>query len=156
MWLKFVWRRRAVKMRLVKLTHLFLASFYLNWHFIDCAGCNHADSIGCVIQTWLYWVSQLTERVLSTLTFLWRCLEKKRIFGSSLGIWRSQPQRRFAALLLHSFATFAFSPLCAKIIGELLKLNDDPKVSGVYLHLPPASLTSRVINTLNPEKDVDW
>uniref|UniRef100_A0A8C8A466 formate--tetrahydrofolate ligase n=1 Tax=Oryzias sinensis TaxID=183150 RepID=A0A8C8A466_9TELE len=42
-----------------------------------------------------------------------------------------------------------------EIIGELLKLNDDPKVSGVYLHLPPASLTSRVINTLYPEKDVD-
>uniref|UniRef100_A0A8C8A5D3 formate--tetrahydrofolate ligase n=1 Tax=Oryzias sinensis TaxID=183150 RepID=A0A8C8A5D3_9TELE len=56
-------------------------------------------------------------------------------------------QPLFAALLLHSFAMFAFSLLCAKIIGELLKLNDDPKVSGVYLHLPPASLTSRVINT---------
>uniref|UniRef100_A0A8C8A1U1 formate--tetrahydrofolate ligase n=1 Tax=Oryzias sinensis TaxID=183150 RepID=A0A8C8A1U1_9TELE len=68
---------------------------------------------------------------------------------------RKPPKLQFAALLLHSFAMFAFSLLCAKIIGELLKLNDDPKVSGVYLHLPPASLTSRVINTLYPEKDVD-
>ncbi|XP_024147308.1 monofunctional C1-tetrahydrofolate synthase, mitochondrial [Oryzias melastigma] len=42
-----------------------------------------------------------------------------------------------------------------EIIGELLKLNDDPKVSGVSLHLPPALLTSRVVNTLRPEKDVD-
>ncbi|XP_072218638.1 monofunctional C1-tetrahydrofolate synthase, mitochondrial [Leuresthes tenuis] len=42
-----------------------------------------------------------------------------------------------------------------EIVEELLKLNDDPKVHGVYLHLPPASLTSRVLNTLKPEKDVD-
>uniref|UniRef100_A0A3B4ZGV1 formate--tetrahydrofolate ligase n=1 Tax=Stegastes partitus TaxID=144197 RepID=A0A3B4ZGV1_9TELE len=42
-----------------------------------------------------------------------------------------------------------------EIVKELLKLNDDPRVHGVYLHLPPASLTSRVLNTLRPEKDVD-
>ncbi|KAM4522193.1 monofunctional C1-tetrahydrofolate synthase, mitochondrial isoform 1-T2 [Odontesthes bonariensis] len=42
-----------------------------------------------------------------------------------------------------------------EIVEELLKLNDDPGVHGVYLHLPPASLTSRVLNTLKPEKDVD-
>ncbi|XP_014886776.1 monofunctional C1-tetrahydrofolate synthase, mitochondrial isoform X2 [Poecilia latipinna] len=42
-----------------------------------------------------------------------------------------------------------------EIIEELLKLNDDPKVHGVFLHLPPASLTSRVLNALKPEKDVD-
>ncbi|XP_017278727.1 monofunctional C1-tetrahydrofolate synthase, mitochondrial isoform X1 [Kryptolebias marmoratus] len=41
------------------------------------------------------------------------------------------------------------------IVAELLKLNSDPKVHGIYLHLPPASLTSRVLNTLSPEKDVD-
>uniref|UniRef100_A0A7N8XJG1 formate--tetrahydrofolate ligase n=1 Tax=Mastacembelus armatus TaxID=205130 RepID=A0A7N8XJG1_9TELE len=35
------------------------------------------------------------------------------------------------------------------------KLNEDPKVHGIYLHLPPASLTSRVLNTLKPEKDID-
>uniref|UniRef100_A0A8C6KJJ1 formate--tetrahydrofolate ligase n=1 Tax=Nothobranchius furzeri TaxID=105023 RepID=A0A8C6KJJ1_NOTFU len=42
-----------------------------------------------------------------------------------------------------------------EIVEELLKLNNDPKVHGVYLHLPAASLTSRVLGALNPEKDVD-
>ncbi|KAM8846469.1 monofunctional C1-tetrahydrofolate synthase, mitochondrial [Synchiropus picturatus] len=42
-----------------------------------------------------------------------------------------------------------------EIIEELLKLNEDPKVHGIYLHLPSASLTDRVLNTLKPEKDVD-
>ncbi|KAL6095939.1 mthfd1l [Pungitius sinensis] len=42
-----------------------------------------------------------------------------------------------------------------EIVEEVLKLNEDPGVHGVYLHLPPASLTSRVLNTLKPEKDVD-
>ncbi|XP_047429789.1 monofunctional C1-tetrahydrofolate synthase, mitochondrial [Mugil cephalus] len=42
-----------------------------------------------------------------------------------------------------------------EIVEELLKLNDDPRVHGVFLHLPPASLTGRVLNTLKPEKDVD-
>uniref|UniRef100_A0AAX7T8K0 formate--tetrahydrofolate ligase n=1 Tax=Astatotilapia calliptera TaxID=8154 RepID=A0AAX7T8K0_ASTCA len=40
-------------------------------------------------------------------------------------------------------------------VKELLKLNDDPKVHGIYLHLPPASITSRVLNTLKPEKDIE-
>ncbi|XP_071776409.2 monofunctional C1-tetrahydrofolate synthase, mitochondrial [Centroberyx gerrardi] len=42
-----------------------------------------------------------------------------------------------------------------EILEEVLKLNEDPRVHAVYLHLPPASLTSRVLNTLKPEKDVD-
>ncbi|XP_071372879.1 monofunctional C1-tetrahydrofolate synthase, mitochondrial [Centroberyx affinis] len=42
-----------------------------------------------------------------------------------------------------------------EILEEVLKLNEDPRVHGVYLHLPPASLTSRVLNALKPEKDVD-
>ncbi|XP_068580769.1 monofunctional C1-tetrahydrofolate synthase, mitochondrial [Cebidichthys violaceus] len=42
-----------------------------------------------------------------------------------------------------------------EIVEELLKLNEDPRVHGVHLHLPPASLTSRVLNALKPEKDVD-
>lgn len=45
--------------------------------------------------------------------------------------------------------------VCVQIVEEVLKLNEDPRVHGVYLHLPPASLTSRVLNTLKPEKDVD-
>uniref|UniRef100_A0A8C2ZTN1 formate--tetrahydrofolate ligase n=1 Tax=Cyclopterus lumpus TaxID=8103 RepID=A0A8C2ZTN1_CYCLU len=40
-------------------------------------------------------------------------------------------------------------------VSEVLKLNDDPRVHGVHLRLPPASLTSRVLNALKPEKDVD-
>ncbi|XP_040920745.1 monofunctional C1-tetrahydrofolate synthase, mitochondrial isoform X2 [Toxotes jaculatrix] len=42
-----------------------------------------------------------------------------------------------------------------EIVEEVLKANEDPRVHGVYLHLPPASLTSRVLNTLKPEKDID-
>ncbi|KAM4529532.1 monofunctional C1-tetrahydrofolate synthase, mitochondrial [Fundulus diaphanus] len=42
-----------------------------------------------------------------------------------------------------------------EIVEELLKLNDDPGVHGVFLHLPPTSLTSRVLSALRPEKDVD-
>ncbi|XP_034435067.1 monofunctional C1-tetrahydrofolate synthase, mitochondrial [Hippoglossus hippoglossus] len=42
-----------------------------------------------------------------------------------------------------------------EIIEEVLKLNEDPRVHGVYLHLPPASLTSRVLDALKPEKDID-
>ncbi|KAJ8009578.1 hypothetical protein DPEC_G00090330 [Dallia pectoralis] len=42
-----------------------------------------------------------------------------------------------------------------EIVEEVLKLNEDPRVHGVYLHLPPVFLTSRVLNTLNPEKDID-
>uniref|UniRef100_A0A8C9YFC3 formate--tetrahydrofolate ligase n=1 Tax=Sander lucioperca TaxID=283035 RepID=A0A8C9YFC3_SANLU len=41
------------------------------------------------------------------------------------------------------------------IVEEVLKLNEDPRVHGVYLHLPPAYITSRVLNTIKPEKDVD-
>ncbi|KAG7508947.1 monofunctional C1-tetrahydrofolate synthase, mitochondrial [Solea senegalensis] len=42
-----------------------------------------------------------------------------------------------------------------EIVEELLKLNEDPRVHGVYLHLPPTFLTSRVLDTLKPEKDID-
>nr|XP_061785651.1 monofunctional C1-tetrahydrofolate synthase, mitochondrial-like [Nerophis lumbriciformis] len=41
------------------------------------------------------------------------------------------------------------------LVEEVLKLNEDPRVHGVYLHLPPANLTSRVLNTLKPDKDID-
>ncbi|XP_022053923.2 monofunctional C1-tetrahydrofolate synthase, mitochondrial [Acanthochromis polyacanthus] len=42
-----------------------------------------------------------------------------------------------------------------EIVEALLKLNDDPRVHGIYVHLPSTSLTSRVLNALKPEKDVD-
>ncbi|XP_061756532.1 monofunctional C1-tetrahydrofolate synthase, mitochondrial isoform X1 [Nerophis ophidion] len=41
------------------------------------------------------------------------------------------------------------------LVEEVLKLNEDPRVHGVYLHLPPVNITSRVLNTLKPEKDID-
>ncbi|TNN68486.1 Monofunctional C1-tetrahydrofolate synthase, mitochondrial [Liparis tanakae] len=45
--------------------------------------------------------------------------------------------------------------IAGRIVEEVLKLNEDPRVHGVHLRLPPASLTSRVLNALKPEKDVD-
>lgn len=42
-----------------------------------------------------------------------------------------------------------------QIVQEVLKLNEDPGVHGVYLHLPQASLTGQVLTALKPEKDVD-
>lgn len=42
-----------------------------------------------------------------------------------------------------------------QIVKEVLKFNEDPAVHGLYLHLPQASLTSRVLTNLKPEKDVD-
>lgn len=42
-----------------------------------------------------------------------------------------------------------------QIVKEVLKFNEDPGVHGLYLHLPQASLTSRVLTALKPEKDVD-
>ncbi|KAG9347642.1 hypothetical protein JZ751_005214 [Albula glossodonta] len=45
--------------------------------------------------------------------------------------------------------------MAGKIIEEVLKLNEDQKVHGVVLQLPRPFLTSRVLNSLRPEKDVD-
>uniref|UniRef100_A0A7N6BJI3 formate--tetrahydrofolate ligase n=1 Tax=Anabas testudineus TaxID=64144 RepID=A0A7N6BJI3_ANATE len=56
------------------------------------------------------------------------------------------------SLLFHLPQRF---PSLFSIVEEVLKLNEDSRVHGVYLHLPPASLTSRVLNTLKAEKDVD-
>ncbi|XP_028997137.1 monofunctional C1-tetrahydrofolate synthase, mitochondrial isoform X2 [Betta splendens] len=42
-----------------------------------------------------------------------------------------------------------------EIVEEVLRLNEDCRVHGIYLHLPPAFLTSRVLNALKPEKDVE-
>ncbi|KAL4661035.1 monofunctional C1-tetrahydrofolate synthase, mitochondrial [Arapaima gigas] len=45
---------------------------------------------------------------------------------------------------------------CAEdeVVDEVLKLNEDPKVHGLVLHLPEALLTGRVRNTITPQKDV--
>lgn len=41
------------------------------------------------------------------------------------------------------------------VIEEIMKLNDDHSVHGVSLLLPSSLLTSRVVNALRPEKDID-
>uniref|UniRef100_A0A3Q3DNB4 formate--tetrahydrofolate ligase n=1 Tax=Hippocampus comes TaxID=109280 RepID=A0A3Q3DNB4_HIPCM len=57
---------------------------------------------------------------------------------------------------LHGFRVILFQRwVKMTIVEEVLKLNEDPRVHGIYLHLPPASLTSRVLDALKPEKDVD-
>ncbi|XP_031437146.1 monofunctional C1-tetrahydrofolate synthase, mitochondrial [Clupea harengus] len=42
-----------------------------------------------------------------------------------------------------------------EILEEVLRLNEDSTVHGVYLHLPPSSLSPRLRNSLRPDKDVD-
>ncbi|XP_023692733.2 monofunctional C1-tetrahydrofolate synthase, mitochondrial isoform X1 [Paramormyrops kingsleyae] len=42
-----------------------------------------------------------------------------------------------------------------EIMEEIQRLNEDPKVHGVILHLPHASLTSCVLNAIAPDKDVE-
>ncbi|TSR99409.1 Monofunctional C1-tetrahydrofolate synthase, mitochondrial [Bagarius yarrelli] len=42
-----------------------------------------------------------------------------------------------------------------QVIEEVLRLNEDPSVHGVFLCLPPSSLSRRVLNSIKPEKDVD-
>lgn len=65
--------------------------------------------------------------------------------------------RKLAGRVGLNVAQICLSKECSEdeIIEEVLKLNEDPRVHGVYLHLPPACLTSRVLNTIKPEKDVD-
>uniref|UniRef100_A0A8C9V604 formate--tetrahydrofolate ligase n=1 Tax=Scleropages formosus TaxID=113540 RepID=A0A8C9V604_SCLFO len=46
----------------------------------------------------------------------------------------------------------ALTPVLA--IVQVLKLNEDPKVHGLVLHLPTALLSGRVLNSISPEKDV--
>lgn len=42
-----------------------------------------------------------------------------------------------------------------QVIEEVLRLNEDPQVHGVFLCLTPSLLSRAVLNSLNPEKDVD-
>lgn len=42
-----------------------------------------------------------------------------------------------------------------QIMEEVQRLNKDPKVHGVILHLPHASFTSCVLNAIAPDKDVE-
>ncbi|XP_021029312.1 monofunctional C1-tetrahydrofolate synthase, mitochondrial isoform X2 [Mus caroli] len=42
-----------------------------------------------------------------------------------------------------------------EIIDEILKINEDPRVHGLTLQISEDSLSSKVLNALKPEKDVD-
>ncbi|XP_028620181.1 monofunctional C1-tetrahydrofolate synthase, mitochondrial [Grammomys surdaster] len=42
-----------------------------------------------------------------------------------------------------------------EIIDEILKINEDPRVHGLALQISEDSLSSKVLNALKPEKDVD-
>ncbi|XP_021245857.1 monofunctional C1-tetrahydrofolate synthase, mitochondrial isoform X2 [Numida meleagris] len=42
-----------------------------------------------------------------------------------------------------------------EIINEILRLNEDPNVQGLALDLPESSYSSKVLNAVTPEKDVD-
>uniref|UniRef100_A0A8D2MU44 Monofunctional C1-tetrahydrofolate synthase, mitochondrial n=1 Tax=Zonotrichia albicollis TaxID=44394 RepID=A0A8D2MU44_ZONAL len=42
-----------------------------------------------------------------------------------------------------------------EIVSEILRLNDDPNVQGLALDLPESLYSSKVLNAVKPEKDVD-
>ncbi|XP_065444881.1 monofunctional C1-tetrahydrofolate synthase, mitochondrial isoform X7 [Chrysemys picta bellii] len=42
-----------------------------------------------------------------------------------------------------------------EIVGEILRLNEDPTVHGVALHLSENAYSSKILNAIKPEKDVD-
>nr|XP_038032956.1 monofunctional C1-tetrahydrofolate synthase, mitochondrial isoform X2 [Anas platyrhynchos] len=42
-----------------------------------------------------------------------------------------------------------------EIVSEILRLNEDPNVQGLALDLPESSYSSKVLNAVKPEKDVD-
>uniref|UniRef100_A0A8B9BWD0 formate--tetrahydrofolate ligase n=1 Tax=Anser brachyrhynchus TaxID=132585 RepID=A0A8B9BWD0_9AVES len=42
-----------------------------------------------------------------------------------------------------------------EIVNEILRLNEDPNVQGLALDLPESSYSSKVLNAVKPEKDVD-
>ncbi|XP_058235576.1 monofunctional C1-tetrahydrofolate synthase, mitochondrial isoform X1 [Hemibagrus wyckioides] len=42
-----------------------------------------------------------------------------------------------------------------EVIEEVLRLNEDPNVHGVFLCLPPSFLSRSLINSIRPEKDTD-
>ncbi|NWR65434.1 C1TM protein, partial [Bucorvus abyssinicus] len=42
-----------------------------------------------------------------------------------------------------------------EIVNEILRLNEDPKVQGLALDLPESLYSSKILNAVKPEKDVD-
>uniref|UniRef100_A0A672V3M2 Uncharacterized protein n=1 Tax=Strigops habroptila TaxID=2489341 RepID=A0A672V3M2_STRHB len=41
------------------------------------------------------------------------------------------------------------------VVNEILRLNEDPNVQGLALDLPESLYSSKVLNAVKPEKDVD-
>uniref|UniRef100_A0A674I6P5 formate--tetrahydrofolate ligase n=1 Tax=Terrapene triunguis TaxID=2587831 RepID=A0A674I6P5_9SAUR len=60
---------------------------------------------------------------------------------------------------LHQLSTKTFNWLLNQtlhsIVGEILRLNEDPTVHGVALHLSENAYSSKILNAVKPEKDVD-
>ncbi|XP_073193755.1 monofunctional C1-tetrahydrofolate synthase, mitochondrial isoform X9 [Lepidochelys kempii] len=42
-----------------------------------------------------------------------------------------------------------------EIVGEILRLNEDPTVHGIALHLSENAYSTKILNAVKPEKDVD-
>uniref|UniRef100_A0A8C2EU13 Tetrahydrofolate dehydrogenase/cyclohydrolase catalytic domain-containing protein n=1 Tax=Cyprinus carpio TaxID=7962 RepID=A0A8C2EU13_CYPCA len=42
-----------------------------------------------------------------------------------------------------------------EVIEEILRLNEDSRVHGIFLHLPQSFLSKSVRNAIKPQKDVD-
>ncbi|TRY57068.1 hypothetical protein DNTS_023962 [Danionella cerebrum] len=45
--------------------------------------------------------------------------------------------------------------MAGKVVEEILRLNDDNRVHGIFLHLPQSFLSKNVRNAIKPQKDVD-
>uniref|UniRef100_A0A673NFR4 formate--tetrahydrofolate ligase n=1 Tax=Sinocyclocheilus rhinocerous TaxID=307959 RepID=A0A673NFR4_9TELE len=51
--------------------------------------------------------------------------------------------------------TLAIIQVCLCVIEEILRLNEDSRVYGIFLHLPQSFLSKSVRNAIKPQKDVD-
>uniref|UniRef100_A0A9J7YPX0 formate--tetrahydrofolate ligase n=1 Tax=Cyprinus carpio carpio TaxID=630221 RepID=A0A9J7YPX0_CYPCA len=51
--------------------------------------------------------------------------------------------------------TLAIIQVCLCVIDEILRLNEDSRVHGIFLHLPQSFLSRSVRNAIKPQKDVD-
>uniref|UniRef100_A0A8C3UU66 formate--tetrahydrofolate ligase n=1 Tax=Catharus ustulatus TaxID=91951 RepID=A0A8C3UU66_CATUS len=55
----------------------------------------------------------------------------------------------------HQFFTRQLPALRIRIVSEILRLNEDPNVHGLALDLPESLYSSKLLNAVKPEKDVD-
>uniref|UniRef100_A0A8C9EJP7 Uncharacterized protein n=1 Tax=Pavo cristatus TaxID=9049 RepID=A0A8C9EJP7_PAVCR len=54
----------------------------------------------------------------------------------------------------HLVQYLEFRIICA-IVNEILRLNEDTNVQGLALDLPESLYSSKILNAVKPEKDVD-